>query len=397
MSKLNQSLDISGSKTHNSDMDLSKEPFLVGEIVSGQTGSSASLNGTAPSVIVTGLTGMTTESEYRMLKISGAANLANNGVFNIVDYVSSSSVIIANENFVTPEGNNGSISWEEYNLYTAEDDNNYHRTDRAKIKGTSYYEDVPQYTRCTDQSTLVDANLTNISGKTTDAKAIVDEVKYSSISVSAGNTFVTLTNVGQLKHADTVDLTGVPIIDGMDDGYSHSTFALIKASASPALLQVASGTYIGWIIYGVTRKGSSTSPDSVEVEFRAMPLNKDITRSVPYTWESSLPTTLDIVIGYRKSLDDLSELSIKESCFNSLLSSRSKFSFVDFLPESSTTIGSVEGRVFYDDTENTISIVTGLAGTILQTGQEIVIKAVNKKGLFIMLIQEILQKVINYF
>src|SRR3972149_3129794 len=151
MSKLNQSSDIQGSYTHNALMVQSNEPLKIGSEIPGQTGVVASLSGIVPNITVTGLTGMLERSSCRSLSISGAANIANNGVFNIIQYLSPTSVVIYNPNFIGPEANNGSLTWFEFNAYSLEDDNNYHRTDRANIKGTTYYAPIPQYVTCSDQ------------------------------------------------------------------------------------------------------------------------------------------------------------------------------------------------------------------------------------------------------
>ena len=62
---------------------------------------------------LTGLTGMTANSVGNSLVVTGAAAAGNNGTFEIVSYISPTSVTIANPLGSAPDGNNGSISWNE--------------------------------------------------------------------------------------------------------------------------------------------------------------------------------------------------------------------------------------------------------------------------------------------
>lgn len=61
-------------------------------------------------VTIGGLTGMTPASVGQYLVLSGCASGANNGSFQIVEYVSPASVKIANTAFVFPDANSGAIT-----------------------------------------------------------------------------------------------------------------------------------------------------------------------------------------------------------------------------------------------------------------------------------------------
>jgi hypothetical protein len=75
-------------------------------------------------------------------------------------------------------------TWKVNEPYTIADDINFERTDRKDIKGTvQHYTAVPTYTRPDATGTSVPANLTNIAGKTTDAKAIVRDTLQSGIKL----------------------------------------------------------------------------------------------------------------------------------------------------------------------------------------------------------------------
>lgn len=314
--KLSQSKDIQGSRLHDSEMIKSEESLKLGRPIDGQVGTSASLTGSAPNVVVTGLTGMSSLSECRrFLTLEGADDGYNNGTFQITQYLSSNSVIIYNELFSGPDVNNGSIVWIERQSYSAEDDHNYHRTDREDIKGVSYYDPIPQYYRCTDQVTPINVNLANIAGKTTDAKAFVDNLRFYNLSVNAGDSFITLSSAGNLKHADSIDITGVPIIDGYDTGNYDGAFVAILSDGYSVELTDSGGNRI----YGLTREGSSSSPDSVEIQFMSVGLGEDVSLGTAYSWESSQPATINVIIGYRTCLNNLSEISFRKLLLSGIL------------------------------------------------------------------------------
>jgi hypothetical protein len=198
------------------------------------------------------------------------------------------------------------------------------RTDRQAIKGTTnYYDAIPTYLRCTDQSTPVDANLTNLAGKTTDAKSLVVNRKFENASVSVGDGYTTLsTGANVFEYADSVDRTGIPINDGADAGNEQATYVDIIDGYSASGLTVQSGIYAGWRVYGRTRQGT-TGVDgySVEVEFRAVQEGFPLATSVAYTWEAGQPTSyIDMYYGYRECLDTMSETALRTMMVNGLVS-----------------------------------------------------------------------------
>lgn len=310
---LDQALDIAGSFTQTQTMNEADEPAGYGAPIAGQTGAAASVSAFGSGIsTITGLTGMTPQSVGHFLTMSGAASGGNNGTFLIVTYTSATSVDISNPSGVAPDANNGALVWTERNPYSLEDDINYIRTDRKEIKGTTnWYDAIPTYTRPTATGTSVDANLTNIAGKTTDAVAYIVNRAFFGQAVAATDTLVTVTSAGNLKHANTTDRTGVPvfdaapftgdytscyvhIVDGYADGYAGSE------------LVVLSGANAGQRIFGVTFNGASTSPNSVEVHFYSAPFNVDYTVAPnPYTWEVGQPTVINLLYGFNERLDSL--------------------------------------------------------------------------------------------
>lgn len=158
---LDQQLDIRGTCTHVDNLDVTNESSMLGRAFSGQIGSSASISGSAPTMTVSGLSGMSEQSVGNFLTISGSATVANNGTFLITDYINASTVEIQNAAGVSPDANNGSISWVQRRPWASEDDHNYHRSDRAAIKGVAYDVPVPTFTDPQTDS-LLPANLDNL-------------------------------------------------------------------------------------------------------------------------------------------------------------------------------------------------------------------------------------------
>jgi hypothetical protein len=309
---LNQALDIAGSYTQSQTLTLSDEAAGFGAAIAGQTGSAASITTVSSGIAtITGLTGMTAASVTNMLTISGAASSANNGTFLIANFNSSTSVDIYNVNAVPSDANNGAIVWTERQPYSLEDDINYTRTDRKGIKGTTnWYDAVPTYQRPTAVGTNVSANLTNIAGKTTDAIAYNVNRAFFNVSVAATNTLVTLSSVGNLKHADAVDNTGVPCFDAapFSGDWTSCYVHITDGYSSGSELTVLTGPHAGERIFGVTYAGLSTSPNSVEVHFYSSPFWADYTGThTAYTWEAGQPTTINLLYGYNERLDQLDE------------------------------------------------------------------------------------------
>lgn len=312
---LDQGIDIAGSLTKTDSLTPADENTGLGELVAGQTGSAANITAfSVNEMTLTGLSGLTAQSIGRTLRVSGANTAGNNGSFPITQVISSSSAKVYNPSGAAPDANNGAISWEEREYYTLQTDLNFSRTDRKNIKGTAnYYDAVPTYQRPTAVGTNVPANLTNIAGKTTDAKAVVVSKEYLGQTATAATGFLTLTDAGNLKHATSTDRTGVPINDGADAGVDEATYVEIIDPTTEAALEVLSGGNAGKRIFGRTRAGSATSPNSVEVEFRAVAKGANLSTSVAYTWEAGQPTTVNLSIGFRQRLDNLDETALRRN------------------------------------------------------------------------------------
>lgn len=303
-----QAIEIAGSLTQSDTFTISDEPLMLGGSV-GITGAAATVGAIgANNVVVSGLSGMTPQSLGNILQISGAASSGNNGAFYIDGYISPTSVTIVNPNAVSPDTNNGSLIWTERREYVLEEDMNYNRTNVRLIKGSSFwYSPIPTYQRPNAIGTLVDANLTNISGKTTDAVSYNVTRSFYNQSVAATNTLITISSTGNLKHSDSVNNIGIPVFDAAPFiGDYTSSFVLITDGygIEPHVL---TGAHAGEKIFGLTYAGASTSPDSVEVRFFSVAGGGAINGGTvtAYAWEAGQSTSINLGYGYNERLDQL--------------------------------------------------------------------------------------------
>lgn len=305
---LEPSIDIRGTTNPASNLSLNDEPLGLGAVVSGKSGFLATITSVSSGIATIGnLSGFSDSDVGKFIQFTGASNAANNGTFLIVQVNSASSVNVNNSGAVFPDANSGSISWTERYPYSLQDDLNYVRTDRALIKGTTYSAAIPTYQRPTAIGTNVSANLSNIAGKTTDAVIFNANRAFYQATVVLSNSRITLTSAGNLKHANSTDTSGVPVFDAAPFiGDFVSCYVAISNSSTGKELFVSAGLHAGEKIFGVTNKGSSISPNSVEIVFYSCPVGSNIsTSSSTYSWEATQPTSITIVYSYGQRLDQL--------------------------------------------------------------------------------------------
>jgi len=310
---LDQILDIQGSFSQTATRVLTDEPAGFGAPITGQAGTGAAISTFNAGVsTLTGLTGMTANSVGNFLTVSGAASPGNNGTFLIVSFVDATSVTVSNAAGVAPDSG---IAWTERRAYCLNDDLDFERTDRQAIKGVAYSAPIPTYQRPTAVGTLVPANLANIAGKTTDARGFIFNRLFANAPVTAASTFITLTSVGNLKHADAVDKTGVPCFDAAPYAGDYlACYARIQNPADGTEFLVLAGPNQGEKIYALAQNGAgpSTSPDSVQMALFSVPIGGELSvDSTPYVWEAGLPTEVNIVYGYFERLDLASEYTLR--------------------------------------------------------------------------------------
>ncbi len=241
---LDQALDIAGSLTPLNTKALADE--VLGKGVSISSGTGDTIGGTAPDMTLTDSGASFTVADIgRFLTIASAPTGANNGVFLITSFTSGT--VIGYENAAGVAEAAAAATWEINQPYSLEDDLNFTRTDRRLIKGTAGHEDaIPTYERPTAVGTPVNADLTNLAGKTLDAVAVVDNRKFENATAAEGGTLITITDTSNLPHADAVDRTGVPIQDGADAGVDLATYTEIIDPATESALEVI-GTAVGQI------------------------------------------------------------------------------------------------------------------------------------------------------
>jgi hypothetical protein len=322
LNALDQFLDISGTLSKNALMTLADEPNGLGAAISGQTGSAAEITSfDLVSLTVGGLSGMTIASVGNFLTLSGTNDTNNTGTFLIDGYINDGYVTVLNLLGSAPDLNNGAISWTERGAYSLQDDLNFERTDRAAIKGVAYSAAIPTYVRPSDTTTLVPANLSNIAGVTLDAHAWVINKLFPAVPVALSDAYILLSDAGNLHHADANNKTGVPITDGLDTGVGKlaSCYVEIINPSTENYLIAKGGIADGYRIFGLTRAGGSgVSPNSVEVEFRAVKMGAALSTSIPYSFDGYQPTTVDMYYGYREQADSLTETAFRTTLVNGL-------------------------------------------------------------------------------
>lgn len=137
-------------------VDILNTAAVVPDASNGAISWAGSWVGTAASIVagaaanrmrLTGLTGLTVSAVGHYLTITGAASAANNGTWQIVNFISATSCDVVNASAVIPDASNGAIAW------TEKAGNTY----RARITGTSAGSGGPTGTALTD---IVDGTVT---------------------------------------------------------------------------------------------------------------------------------------------------------------------------------------------------------------------------------------------
>lgn len=306
--RLDQKLDISGSQNQESNLVLTEEPLQLGSRIPGQLGFNCSIINSGSVVTISGLTGMSNLSVGHFITLFGASDSNNNGTFLISNFNSIYSVNIINPSAVT-DLNNGIITWIERNSYSLEDDLNYSRTDRTNIKGVDYSNDVPTYVRPNDISIQVPANLSNIAGHTTDAKALINTRKYEGAIPVINQNFIHIDGINEFPYANNINRLGLPIHDGADFNNDSACYCdIINQDTGVGLNTIIDG----YKIFGFSRRGSTgIDGNSFEVELRSIQDGQTFSESVPYIWESGQPLVVDIYFPFRESFANMDESALR--------------------------------------------------------------------------------------
>jgi hypothetical protein len=311
LNALDQALDIAGSFVRDDGLTLSWENDGLGAPISGRNGSAAQItswSGITNIAVFDGLTGCVLADIGRYITISGSTPNPD-GTYLIVAYNSATSVDV-----LIPGGAQHpatDIVWTVRYPYSLEDDLNYARSDRKAIKGTAnYYSSVAPYYRPSNTTAPIATNLTNISGKTTDALGFILNRAFYNIAVAPGDGYVLLSAAGMLQHSSSLNHEGVPCFDAAPyNGNWSDCFAAILDGYAGSEILVDAGPHAGERIFGIMFSGGSTSPDSVRMRFYSCPIGSDITvSSTPYIWESGdQPTNIYAFYPFFQQLDNIPE------------------------------------------------------------------------------------------
>lgn len=318
---LDQALDIAGSLLQQGNRVLQDEPDGVGRSVSGSQ-TAAAVFGTpdgngiqtiyAPGYL------FYLDTPGRYLRVTGAVSGTNNGTLLITSATLPSQLSVLNAAGVSESGS--SITVDERYDYALEDDLNFARTDRRAIKGTlNFYDGIPTYVRPTATNVNVTASLQNIASKTTDAKALVTTRVFLTGTITSGTFFTVLNDTGMFPFADSIDTTGVPVVDGYDTGNFEAAYVEIIDPATEAAMEVFSGAGVGQRIFGLTFGSSGSEPNSVGVKFMRVAKGGALSAGVPYSWEGGHPLTASFYYGYRQRLDQLDESALRRVMVNGIV------------------------------------------------------------------------------
>jgi hypothetical protein len=300
--RLDPKLDIVGTQTHQQTLNVADEYLQYGSILN------SGINATTSNYSITGLSSITSNSVGNYIQIGGV----NQGIYRIISVVSSSQITVE-ETLL----NDSSVSWSERTPYSIQDDINYERSDRANIKGTNYYSQVPIYTRPTNTTIQVPTNLSNIASKTTDAKAFIFNRKFENQQIAVGQNYITISDPGNLKHADSIDLTGIPIVE---DGYTLSIYYVDILDQNGNYIYVQDG-YSTRRVFGITSSDNSISPNSISIYFYYSIPGEAISTTHPYSWELTQTQNVDLYYPYRERLDLLDENAFRTITSNGVLNS----------------------------------------------------------------------------
>lgn len=220
---------------------------------------------------------------------------ANAGTYKITAFIDANNVTCASASFT----DESSLKFEVRQAQNLEDDMNYLRTQDKNILGTTnWFDAIPTYTDPKATGTPKIAHLSNIAGKTTDAKTFVDQKNADDQAVAATNIEITIADTTQ--YADATDRTGLPMADSgeYDETNYDATFVELIDPETGLTFRNGSGS----VIWGRMIKGTELT--NFKVKFYTGTNDGSATA---YTWTASDPTSINVLYGTRVTLDDLSE------------------------------------------------------------------------------------------
>lgn len=366
-------LDIQGHTGVDDARTLAEEVAQRGaQEGTQQTGNGTTDNVTAPDgnnvqVATVAGAGFTAGMVGYFVTVAGMSNGANNGTFLVtaqsgttISYVNASGVVEANI----------AATFDIYAPFSIGDDIDFIASDRKAIKGTSNHTDaVPTYERPTAVGTNVPANLTNMAGKTTDAMVLNETRKYENASVSSGNLVITLTDAGNMQHADAVDETGIPIQDGAASADLESCYTEIINPATAQAMEV-DGRARGTI--DCDSAASAVTPADTETFVLDDGTNPAVTFEFDTNASVTETNTLRAVdISAAADEDDVRDAiiaAVNEAPVLNIQAESGGAGIVDLLNLTGGTAGNV---AITETVTNANFVVTGMTGGLATSGQRI--------------------------
>lgn len=275
---LSQALDIAGSVLLEDTLSRVFEGVIGRVLDSGADGTitAATKNFNSPTAA------FVASDIGQFIRISGAVNPGNDGEWLITAVVDGNNVTLGQGTTFVNEG--PGLDWEQARAYSLEDDLNYIRGDRKRIKGTGTYADaIPTYQRPSAIGTDVDASLTNLAGMTLDAKTEVRNVRETavkmrpSITAADGNTAAadeTFTTDDYHFFAD--DVGSFITISGSAQG-ANGTYRISTVTDGQTVELVglnAAGAEAGltWVLEGAQKAILSSRSHADAVDRRGIPI-----------------------------------------------------------------------------------------------------------------------------
>jgi hypothetical protein len=131
---------------------------------------------------------------------------------------------------------------------------------------------------------------------------------FINIPIAADSVKVIVSFTNNLKHANNIDNTGVPVFDQPPFFQDPvSCFAQIVDVNYRDTISVLAGPHMGENIIGITNGGESVSPNSVEILFYSIPneVELNINNINPYIWEDGQLEIVNIGYAYNDRLEQL--------------------------------------------------------------------------------------------
>lgn len=304
----------------------------------------------------------------KFVTVASATNGANDGTFLVTAVPSATQISYVNASGVIEAST--SATYDVYAPYSAGDDIDFIASDRKAIKGTSNHTSaIPTYERPTAVGTNVDANLTNIAGKTTDAKALISTRKFENQSVASGNLLVTVTDTANLPHADATDLTGVPIQDGADAANLESCYTEIIDPSTGQALEV-DGKARGSI------DCDNAGTDVIPVDAETFVLDDGVNAAVTFEFDDDSSVTETATL----RAVDITAAADDDDVRDAIITAITNAPALDISPSSGGSgivslvngAGGVAGNVAITETVTDVKFaVTGMTGGLATHGERI--------------------------